>query len=69
MGEWLKNNPIGSQFINFSICLLLVIVGVLYVKVKYFNIAIDTNERIRNVEKYIVPDSLVYSTKDNMNYE
>lgn len=60
MGEWLKGHPVGSQLISFAICLMLVICGILFVKAKYFDVAIDTNKRIKNIEKHVVPDSLIY---------
>jgi hypothetical protein len=60
MGEWLKDNPIKSQILNLAITILLLLATLFYCKKKYFNVSIDTNERIKNVEKYIVPDSLIY---------
>lgn len=60
MGEWLKDNPIGSQIINLALCMIIVVGGILFVKIKYFNVAVDTNKRIRNIEYHVVPDSLIY---------
>jgi cell division protein FtsL len=60
MGDWLKNNPIGSQLINLAITLLLVIFGIIYMHMVYFSIAKETNKIIINIEKHTVPDSLRY---------
>jgi hypothetical protein len=64
MNKFVRKYPFGSHLLTIFICGLMLMVALIYFKIRYFDISVDTNKRIINVERYVVPDSLIYFKKD-----
>jgi len=66
MNKFVKRYPFGSHLLTILVCTLILLIVLVYCKTQYFNISIDTNKRIKNIENHVVSDSLDYFATDTL---
>ena len=65
--DWIKKHALKAHLIQLAITILFIVGLLIYIKIEYIDVVKDTNRRMRNIERYVVPDSLIYYSTDTIN--